>query len=119
MFREFTNKRIGEDNLLSVYREENLIEDGKHKIITCENCGKELVDIWIVRKDAPVSSDISIECPHCNTTSIVSKLLGQYCVGQIESGCTKMIDFETRVLNETDIVYQEILIKTEKGHINE
>ena len=100
---------------LALYRATEFIEDGKKTIIKCSRCEAELVEIWIIRPKAKISTTITAECPHCGDKSFGVQIEGQYCIGNIESGKTVMIDTPTKTTNLGDRLVQTIVVKTEKG----
>jgi ribosomal protein L37E len=70
-------------------RESN-IQDGKHNNISCSACGESLVEIWVIRPEAEVTTDIIVECPFCGDASFPVRITGQYCIGYAEGSKARM-----------------------------
>jgi DNA-directed RNA polymerase subunit RPC12/RpoP len=100
---------------LAEHRATEFVDEGHKLIVKCSRCAAELVEIWVVRPDAPVQSEIIAECPHCGDQSFMKKVRGQYCIGQIESGKTIMIDTPTEMDTVDGQLLQKVRIKTAKG----
>ena len=83
------------------------VVDGKHVILKCSFCNKNLIDIWITAPDLDVTMPVQADCPHCGGHSEVMEIKGGYHNGSPEDGMTEMIDIIT---NATIITY-----KTSKG----
>ena len=115
MGREETHNKL---RGLAEHRTEEFVENGKKVIIKCSNCDEELVEIWIVRPNAEITSNIVAECPHCNDKSFMQTIDGQFCIGKVESGRTLLVNIPTTYdTSESGMLVQNILIKTEKGEI--
>ncbi len=113
MARQTTNHLTRE---LAHYRSAELIEDGVKSIISCSSCGEELIEIWVVRPNAPLKTSLVVECPLCNDQSFTKEIKGQYCLGQIESKKVIMTDTPTKVnTDDSGQLLQEVRVKTTKG----
>jgi len=92
------NKTVDLDNIKFDYS----LKDGGHKMIKCSACQAPLNDIWITRPDKKYEWKIVSECPHCDDTSFVVVVQGQFHLGSgyIENP----LNPEDR---EKDIIYTE------------
>lgn len=112
--KEITNLFSTKDKLKE-HAEETLIEDGRTINIKCSSCKIELVDVWVIRPGAPITTEITALCPHCGDKSFTHTINGQYCLGHVESGITKMTETKTdTVFVNDDSCFQKILVKTSK-----
>ena len=100
---------------LAEHRATEFVDEGSKLIIKCSKCAAELVEIWVVRPDAPVRSEIIADCPHCGDQSFMKKVRGQYCIGQIESGKTVMTNTPTEFETVDGQLLQKVRINTVKG----
>jgi hypothetical protein len=93
-------------------REEHLMEDGRHVIIKCINCGKDLADIWITKPDVKIESRISCLCPYCNEYTAAIKIDGQYCLGELENSSVAIVDTNVEEY-EGECFCQHVTIETQ------
>lgn len=100
---------------LGEYRAFEFVEDGGKNIITCSKCRAELVEVWMMRKGAPLKSEITVKCAHCGDKSYVYKVDGQFSLGQVESGQTIMVDADTDTKMDGGTLTQIMTVHTEKG----
>lgn len=99
---------------LALSRAESFVEDGAETTIKCSNCGTSLITVWVIRPDAPMSSSITVECPHCGDKSFRFDVRGQYCIGSVEG--TEMVDAPTKTeVNDKGRLIQTVTIQCEKG----
>ena len=101
---------------LANHRAEEFIEDGDKEFISCSSCRRQLVEIWMVRPDAPLTTEMVVECPFCGDKSFKKTIKGQYCLGHLESREVLMVATPTKVeTTDEGALLQKILVKTEKG----
>lgn len=101
---------------LAQHRASEFIEDGKHEIIRCSACDKDLIEIWIVRPDAPLKTEMVVDCPFCGDKSFQKIIRGQYCLGHLESGEVIMVDTPTKVkASANGSLLQQVQVHTIKG----
>ncbi len=105
-----------ESPLQKMKASQELDEDNTNKIIiVCSNCNKPLVEIWVIRPNAPIKSEIVAKCCHCGDKSFKMSVAGQYCIGNLESGVTKLADITTDMKEVNGQLIQYVTIETEKG----
>jgi len=72
----------------------------------------------MMRPDAPLLTNMVVDCPFCGDKSFKKVIKGQYCLGNLESREVVMIDTPTEVdTDENGQLTQTIRVKTEKGEI--
>lgn len=64
------------------------LEDGGHTILSCSNCKRELVDIWVTSPKIKQTFKYQANCPFCGDKSYVKDVEG----GISFSGIFKDID---------------------------
>lgn len=79
-------------------REQLEIVDGGHKTISCSNCRKELLDVWLTRPDASMQTKLVAKCPFCGDKSFAINIIGLYHIGTPDGV----------VLLDTDISYNPV-----------
>jgi hypothetical protein len=68
-----------------------------------------------MRPDAPLTTDMVVDCPFCGDKSFKKTFQGQYCLGQLESGEVLMTDTPTTVeKTPEDTMLQTVHVKTTK-----
>jgi len=99
---------------LADFRAAEFIEDGTKTIIACSACGKDLVEIWMVRPDAPLKTELVVSCPYCGDKSFQQNIKGQYCLGNLESREVIMVETPTKVTTAEDgSLLQKVTVQTE------
>jgi hypothetical protein len=69
-----------------------------------------------VRPDAPLVTELVVDCPFCGDKSFKETVKGQHCLGHLESGTVQLIDMSTDIEPTDDNkLLQRIHIKTCKG----
>lgn len=87
--------------------------DGGTTTIKCSNCGQALASIWVMRPNLDIQSKIIAECCFCGDKSFTVEIKGQFATGHVDG--VVMIENILEDITEKDgIIYQEVLIKTEK-----
>lgn len=72
----------------------------------------------MVRPDAPLTTEMVVECPFCGDQSFRQTIKGQYCLGHLESREVTLVDTPTTVeTTEEGNLLQKVLVKTEKGEL--
>ncbi len=103
---------------LADHRASEFIEDGAKEFIVCSACGKQLIEIWMVRPKAPLTTYITVDCPFCGDKSFKKTIRGQYCLGHLESRTVVMVDTPTKVETTPEgALLQKVHVKTEKGEV--
>ena len=62
-------------------REEGEMLDGGTHILKCSACDKELVEIWITKKDLDVRFRLRAKCPYCDDYSFSVEVDGGFHLG--------------------------------------
>jgi len=105
-----TNNLVRE---LADHRASEFIEDGKKEFITCSACREQLVEIWMLRPEAPIITEMVVDCPFCGDKSFKKTIPGQYCLGHLESGKVAITETPTDVeTTEDNKLLQKVHIKT-------
>ena len=100
---------------LAEHREFEFIEDGEKKKIECSACGCSLIEIWIVRPNAPLTTEMIVDCPLCGDKSFKKVIKGQYCIGHLENSDVIMVDTPTEIDEDANgNMLQKIHVKTRK-----
>jgi hypothetical protein len=69
-----------------------------------------------VRPDAPLVTELVVDCPFCGDKSFTETINGQYCLGHLESGTVQLTDMSTDIESTDDNkLLQRIHAKTCKG----
>jgi len=69
-----------------------------------------------MRPDAPITTELVVECPFCGDKSFKQTIEGQYCLGHLESRAVIMVDTPTEVdVTDDNKLLQKVTVKTEKG----
>ena len=59
------------------------IKDDGHVILSCSNCRKDLVDIWLTHHDMPVKTTIIATCGYCGDKSFSQEIAGIFHIGPV------------------------------------
>ena len=62
-------------------REEGELLDGGKHILTCSNCNKDLVEVWITKKDLDVRFKLRAKCAYCDDGSYDVEVTGGFHLG--------------------------------------
>lgn len=70
----------------------------------------------MLRPNAPLTTELVVECPFCGDKSFKKTIKGQYGLGHLESRAVRMTDTPTDVeTDENGRLLQKVTVKTEKG----
>lgn len=70
----------------------------------------------MLRPNAPLITELIVECPFCGDKSFQKTIKGQYCLGHLESHAVRMVSTSTEVTTTDDgKLLQKVCIRTEKG----
>jgi hypothetical protein len=108
--REFAGARDFKE--VQSARKSKSIENGGTIIIECSNCHKPLVEVMVIRPDARIKSDITVQCPFCGDKSFKKMVEGQMCLGY--TGDLRIINTEINTDMVDDIIIQTIFVETTK-----
>lgn len=94
----------------------SILKDGGHVILTCSNCNKQLVDLFIVKPDAKRDDGTDIiwkcqaECCYCSDKSFITEVKGIFRPGGIIQIDPENEDNYKNVVNLTDVQYEDNLV---------
>jgi hypothetical protein len=71
------------------------IKDNGHIILTCSNCGKNLVDVWSTHADIPVVTKLIARCCFCEDQSFPKEINGVFHVGAANGVSITSTKFES------------------------
>tara|TARA_Y100000310_G_scaffold210395_1_gene211014 strand:- start:331 stop:660 length:330 start_codon:yes stop_codon:yes gene_type:complete len=96
-------------------REEGEMSDGGKHLLKCSACDKELVEIWITKKELDVRFKLRAECAYCGDYSFPVEVEGGFHLG-ITDDCI-MDEYVAEEINsrEADRITDAYLIKTRKN----
>jgi DNA-directed RNA polymerase subunit RPC12/RpoP len=84
------------------------VQDGPHHILSCSNCRKKLVDIWVTRPHENSQWNMYAKCCYCNDRSMYTKVNGGFTYYGIENQ-TDILDVD---IDETQNI---VMFKTGKA----
>lgn len=103
---------------LADHRASEFVEDGPKEFIKCSACRADLIEIWIIRPNAPITTKMTVDCPFCGDASFQKVIKGQYCIGHLESRTVVMLATPTKVdTDDNGNMLQIIHVKTKKGEV--
>ena len=97
MDKEFKNKL--RDKVVTE-NENSPTTDGNHIILSCSNCNKSLLDIWLTKPDADISFKMTASCGFCGDKSWSQIIEGGFHLGITQD--TKMSSID-QVYDDEDV----------------
>jgi len=89
------------------------LQDGGALIIECSGCGTRLLELWVIRPNAQIVSNIVVWCP-CGDKSFSKRIQGQYCVCMLEGSNVRIVDTDTDTVQNNDgSITQDVVIHME------
>jgi len=93
--------------------EGEMLDGGKH-LLKCSACDKELVEIWITKKELDVRFKIRAECPYCGDYSFAVEVEGGFHLGITDDCLLDEYVSEEVSSRDLDRITDAYLIKTRK-----
>ena len=57
---------------------EPILTDNGHVILSCSSCKKDLVDLFVVKKDETLKWNVMAKCCYCNDKSFITEVVGVF-----------------------------------------
>ena len=94
-------------------REGSMLDGGKHAL-NCSACNKQLVEIWITKKELDVRFRMRAQCPYCDDYSFSVEVDGGFHLG-VTDDCT-IVEYISEEIDsrESNRLTDAYLIKTRK-----
>lgn len=61
------------------------LKDGGHVILKCSACDKPLIDLWVIKPDAPVQQVYQAKCCYCGDRSFQQTVKGRVAIAGISN----------------------------------
>lgn len=86
------------------------LQDGGALVIECSGCGTPLLEVWVIRPNAQITSNVIVRCP-CGDKSFSKKIQGQYCVCMLEGSNVRIVNTDTDTVQNNDgSILQDVVI---------
>jgi len=95
-------------------REEGEMLDGGTHVLKCSACDKQLVEIWITKKELDVRFKLRAKCAYCNDYSFPVEVEGGFHLGITDDCLIDGYDTEEIDSREAERLTDSYLIKTRK-----
>ncbi len=93
------------------------LKDGGHVILSCSACGENLVDIWVVKKDArnprtgkPIVSRGKAKCWKCGDESFPAEWHGRFALGSFG---VDIPNPDPTAMNESKVTSKVVRVETQ------
>lgn len=91
------------------------LQDGGHNYLTCSNCKKKLVDLWVTNAGLDRSFKYRANCPYCGDKSFEKTIKGGVAVAGIYKEIDEDNDVALTLVENFDIIGDTIEYKVIKN----